>query len=62
MKLYRFFGQVAHEVKRVAWPTKKELMLSTVVVIVAVIVVGLVSLVVDYAVHNVISFLLGIGG
>lgn len=61
LKAYKFFDQVKQEARKVVWPEKKELTTSIMVVIASVFVVGLVSMIFDYSVHSLISFLLNIG-
>ena len=61
LKAYKFFEQVKQEAKKVIWPVKKELITSTSIVVVAVLLFSLVSLVLDYGIHNLIQFLLNIG-
>ncbi len=60
-KIYKFFDQVRQEAKKVVWPERKELVTSVVVVIVAVFLFSLVSLILDYGIHNIIRFFLNIG-
>ena len=59
--MYKFFDQVKQEAKKVIWPLKKELITSASVVVVAVFIFSLVSLVLDYGIHNLVQFLLNIG-
>ena len=61
LKVYKFFDQVKQEAKKVIWPLKKELIASASVVVVAVFIFSLVSLVLDYGIHNLVQFLLNIG-
>lgn len=61
LKAYKFFDQVKQEAKKVIWPVKKELITSTSIVVVAVLLFSLVSLVLDYGIHSLIQFLLNIG-
>ena len=61
LKVYKFFDQVKQEAKKVIWPLKKELRTSASVVVVAVFIFSLVSLVLDYGIHNLVQFLLNIG-
>ena len=60
-KLYKFFDQVRQEAKKVVWPERKELVTSVLIVIVAVCLFSLVSLILDYGIHNIVKFLLNIG-
>ena len=61
LKVYKIFDQVKQEAKKVIWPLKKELITSASVVVVAVFIFSLVSLVLDYGIHNLVQFLLNIG-
>ncbi|RTK92368.1 MAG: preprotein translocase subunit SecE [Rickettsiales bacterium] len=61
LKLYKFFDQVKQEAKKVVWPEKKELIASTSIVVIAVLVFSLVTMILDYGIHNLIRFLLNIG-
>jgi len=60
-KIYRFFDQVKQETKKIVWPQKKELMTSVLIVLIAVCLFSLVSMVLDYGIHNIVRFLLNIG-
>ncbi len=60
-KIYKFFEQVKQEAYKVVWPTKKELIASTLLVIVAVFIFSLICLVLDYGIHNIIQIILNIG-
>lgn len=61
MRIYKFFEQVKQEVRKVVWPQKKELWTSVLVVIIAVTICSMISLLLDYAIHNIIQFLLNLG-
>ena len=61
LKAYKFFDQVKQEAKKVVWPEKKELIASVSIVLVAVFLFSLVSLILDYGIHNLVRFLLNIG-
>ena len=60
-RLYRFYDQVKQEAYKITWPSRKEVMTSTMVVIAAVIVFSLCCLVLDYGIHHFVQFMLGIG-
>lgn len=60
-KIYKFFGQVKQEAKKISWPTKKELYVSLVIVIIAVLLFSIVVVLVDYFAHNFVHFLLNFG-
>lgn len=60
LKIYKFFDEVKQEAKKVVWPEKKELVVSVMVVLVAVLLFSLVTMLLDYGIHSIISFLLNI--
>lgn len=59
--LSKFYEQVKQEAVRVTWPTKSELLTSTYIVLISVFVFSLVFLLVDYGIHSIIQWLLGLG-
>ncbi len=61
LRAYKFFDEVRQEIKKVTWPTRKELITSVLIVFVAVFLFSIVTLIFDYGIHNFISFLLNIG-
>jgi len=61
MKFLKFFDQVKQEAKKVFWPSKKELVASSAIVFISVLIFSLLIMVLDYTIHNVINFLLNIG-
>ena len=60
LNAYKFLDQVKQEVKKVVWPVKKELFTSVAVVAVAVMLFSLICMLLDYSIHSLIQFLLGI--
>jgi len=54
-KITRFFKEVKSELKKVTWPSKKQVTRNTLVVIAAVILIGIVIWVLD------LLFSLGLG-
>ncbi|MGV2432604.1 MAG UNVERIFIED_CONTAM: preprotein translocase subunit SecE [Rickettsiaceae bacterium] len=60
-KLYRFYDQVKQEAYRITWPSRKEVVTSTLVVMAAVAVFSICCLVLDYGIHNFVQFVLNIG-
>ncbi|GAB4163072.1 MAG: hypothetical protein Tsb006_1740 [Rickettsiaceae bacterium] len=61
LNVYKFFDQVKQEAKKVVWPEKKELITSVSIVIIAVLIFSLVTMFLDYGIHNLVKFLLNIG-
>ncbi len=60
--LGKFLGEVRAELKKVHWPTKKELLNHTVTVLATVIILSVFIFVVDQIVTTGISKILGIIG
>ncbi len=52
-----FAGETVAEVKKASWPTLAELRKSTVVVIIAIILLGAFITLSDYSVYNVVTLL-----
>ncbi|MFK7974127.1 MAG: preprotein translocase subunit SecE [Rickettsiaceae bacterium] len=61
IKAYKFLEQVKQEAKKVVWPEKKELIASSAIVVVAVLLFSLVTMLLDFGIHNLMRFLLNIG-
>ncbi len=59
-KLFRFLHEVRLEMKKVTWPTRKEITGSTVVVIITVIIVaiylGIIDNILQYAIRLLIKY------
>ena len=47
-KIVRFFKEVKSEMKKVVWPTRKQVVKSTLVVIASVVIIGIVIWALDY--------------
>jgi preprotein translocase SecE subunit len=58
MALSRFAGETREELRKCSWPSKQELKGSTVVVLVATVVVGLFTVSVDVVVMTILDWLL----
>ena len=58
MALSRFVGETREELRKCSWPSKEELKGSTVVVLVATVVVGLFTVGVDVVVMTILDWLL----
>ena len=50
-----FVGEIADELKKATWPTRQELRDSTVVVIVAALILGLFTSITDFALYQVVD-------
>lgn len=57
-KITKFFKEVRVEMKKVSWPTRNELMGSTTVVIITVIILGALIGMWDFILSRVINFLI----
>jgi preprotein translocase subunit SecE len=60
-RLYKFYDQVKQEAYRISWPSRKEVVTSTGVVVAAVLVFSLCCVVLDYGIHHFVQFVLDIG-
>jgi len=58
-KLKQFFKEVRSELTKVTWTTREELIYSTILVIVVSMVLAIFVGVVDVALSNLVSMLLG---
>lgn len=47
-KIAKFFKDIVAELKKVVWPTRKQLVNNTAIVIVCILIVGVVIWVLDY--------------
>lgn len=50
-----FFGEMVDELKKASWPTWKELRDSSVVVIVACVLLGLFTSITDFSLYQVVD-------
>ncbi len=58
-KIRTFFADVALEGKRINWPQRKELVESTVVVIVFIVLLSIVIMACDEVIRTVLGLILG---
>ena len=58
---FEFLQQVRTEVSKVTWPTRKETVITTVMVLIMVIAVAIFFLIVDQVLSHLVGFVLGIG-
>ena len=61
VKVQNFLAEVTGELKKSSWPTRKELIDSTVVVPVSFVVLGMFVALADYVFVRIIRSLLGSG-
>jgi preprotein translocase subunit SecE len=57
----QFLQEVRQETAKVTWPSRKEVLVTTVAVVIMVTMASLFFLAVDQVIGSVVSFLLGIG-
>jgi len=57
----QFFKEVRSETQKVTWPTRREVMITTIMVFVMVILAGVFFSVSDQVVRYVVTLILGIG-
>lgn len=58
----QFVRQVRQEVSKVSWPTRKETIISTIMVFIMVVLASLFFLVVDQALAWGVKLVFGLGG
>jgi preprotein translocase subunit SecE len=58
---FEFLQQVRAEASKVTWPTRRETMVSTGLVLLMVIVASIFFVAVDWTIKNVLGFILTIG-
>lgn len=56
-----FIRQVRQEINKVTWPTRKETVVTTIMVFIMVFVCAAFFLVVDWGLRKVVHFILGMG-
>jgi len=59
---FEFIQQVREEAAKVTWPTRRETMVSTVMVFIMVVIASLFFLAVDAVLHRGVQWVLGIAG
>ncbi len=55
-KIRIFFGETVGELQKATWPTRKELRDSTLVILVAIVILGIFITLADFSVYNWITF------
>ncbi len=58
----KYVGQVRQEARKVVWPTSRETMVTTVLVMFMVILMGIFFFFVDWVLAFAIRIILGLGG
>ena len=59
---FEFIQQVRREVAKVTWPTRKETMITTIMVFIFVFLVAIFFFLVDQVLSYVVKLVLGLGG
>ena len=59
---FKFLQEVRAEADKVTWPTRRETLITTIMVFVMVAVASVLFLVADQVIRIVITFILGIAG
>jgi preprotein translocase subunit SecE len=59
---FKFLQEVRAEGDKVTWPTRRETMITTIMVFVMVAVASVLFLVADQVIRVVITFILGVAG
>jgi preprotein translocase subunit SecE len=58
---FEFIQEVRQEVSKVTWPTRKEVWITTLMVLIMVSVASVFFLLVDQVLGHVVNFVLGLG-
>lgn len=58
----KYVGQVRQEARKVVWPTWRETVTTTILVMIMVVLMGIFFFIVDWALANLIKIILGLGG
>ena len=58
-KIIRFLSEAKVELKRVTWPTTKQTLASTTVVIVIVFIIAIFLGIIDFVLAKLVKFILG---
>lgn len=58
----QFIRQVRQEASKVTWPTRKETVISTIMVFVFVAIMAIFFLIIDQIASTAVGFILGLGG
>ena len=58
----KYVGQVRQEARKVVWPTWRETLTTTILVMIMVVLMGIFFFFVDWALASIVRFVLGFGG
>lgn len=59
--IYKFYGEVKQEAQRIIWPSRKDLISTSMVVLVVIFLLSVFGLFLDFIIHKMITFLLNLG-
>ncbi|XSG82273.1 MAG: preprotein translocase subunit SecE [Methyloligella sp. ZOD6] len=59
---FEFLQEVRNEVSKVTWPTRRETVITTIMVVIMSILAALFFLAADWVMSTAVSFILGLGG
>lgn len=59
-KLLRFLNEVRQELFKITWLTNKEVMVSTIIVLIVVVIFSLLFVLVDFAIFHFVQFVLNL--
>ena len=59
---FEFLQEVREEANKVSWPSRREIMISTVMVFIMVFVASIFFLIVDSILHRGVQWVLGLSG
>ncbi len=57
----KYVGQVRQEARKVVWPTPRETITTTILVMIMVVLMGIFFFIVDWALASVIKLILALG-
>ncbi|MEQ8357305.1 MAG: preprotein translocase subunit SecE [Kiloniellaceae bacterium] len=58
----RFIREVRQEVSKVTWPTRKETVVTTIMVFIMVVLAAIFFLGADFVLSRTVKYILGLGG
>jgi preprotein translocase subunit SecE len=58
---FRFFQQVRNETSKVTWPTRRETVITSMMVFMFVILAAIFFMAVDFVLTQVVTLILGVG-
>jgi len=57
----KYVGQVRQEARKVVWPTRRETVITTILVLIMTVLMGAFFFVVDGIVSTIVQFIIGLG-